>query len=251
MSRTRSWRRHAVVVLLFVLLPPLGYSGSELTFAQAPGAAPQPTIDPLGDPLPNGARFRLGTLRFRPPSGVDDLALSPDEKTVVTIDDELIAWDTASGKARWQVVSAAHGIRLPGAAYGLRALAFTPDSEQFYTPGRSGEIIVWNTLTGEHQELSIRSAGEAAAAGGILNGSEGGYRAIDVSADGQTLALGSAGGLSVIRGSDGRGFEIVNAPQEALDINAKDRLRFGGHIASRDSRPTRKHWRSSRVTLLT
>ncbi len=231
MSPTRSCRPRAVVVLLFVLLLPLGYSSSELAFAQAPGAAPQPIIDPLGDPLPNGARFRLGTLRFRPPSGVDDLALSPDEKTVVTIDDELIAWDTASGKARWQVKTAEHGIRLPGASYGTRPLAFTPDSEQFYTPGPSGRIVVWNTLTGERQELPIQPAGEVVAAGGILNGREGGYRAIDVSGDGQTLALGGAGGVIVIRGSDGRGFEIVNAPKEALEINAGDRLRFGGHYS--------------------
>ena len=69
-----------------------------------PAAKPSAT-DSLGDPLPAGARLRLGTLRFRPPSIVAGLALSPDETTIVTVGDELIVWDAATGKERWR----AHG----------------------------------------------------------------------------------------------------------------------------------------------
>ena len=61
--------------------------------------------DSLGDPLPAGARLRLGTLRFRPPSSVVELALSPDEKTIVTAGRELIAWDATTGKELWRAES--------------------------------------------------------------------------------------------------------------------------------------------------
>src|SRR4029078_10806632 len=59
---------------------------------------PPPATDSLGGPRPKGAKLGLGTSRFRPPSGVTDLALSPDETIVVTAGGELIVWDATTGK---------------------------------------------------------------------------------------------------------------------------------------------------------
>ncbi len=64
--------------------------------------AEAPITDSLGDVLPKGALMRFGTVRFRPASGVADLALAPDQKVLITFGKELIAWDTADGKELWR-----------------------------------------------------------------------------------------------------------------------------------------------------
>ncbi len=74
-------------------------------------AAKPPGTDSLGDPLPAGARLRLGSSRFRPPSIVAELALSPDETTIVSLGNELVVWDAASGKERWRAHGREYGFR--------------------------------------------------------------------------------------------------------------------------------------------
>ncbi len=217
------------IAVLLAIAPSLGFAEPAAVVDEAPAASQR--VDALGDPLPAGALFRLGTQRFHAPESVHELALSPDEQTVITFGKKLIAWDTATGKERWRAVADEFGVRLPGAAYGMRAIAFTADGQQFYTPGGQGEVIVWNTMTGERQALPIESPQGAAAENAALNGREGEYRAIDVAADGQTLALGGAGGVIIAAASDGRAVHIANRPTEPLNIEAKDRLRFGGHFS--------------------
>src|SRR5262249_17303614 len=57
--------------------------------------------DRYGDPLPEYALARLGTVRFRHNRGVDGLALSPDGKTVFGGGGRSVrAWDAATGKER-------------------------------------------------------------------------------------------------------------------------------------------------------
>jgi hypothetical protein len=91
----------------------------------SPNASPiSATADSLGDSLPDGAVLRLGTTRLQNPSSVADLVLSPDEKTIVTMGDEMIVWDATTGKERWRV---GDGWRPPGASYGVRGVAFGPD----------------------------------------------------------------------------------------------------------------------------
>ena len=63
---------------------------------QASAQAKAAILDSLGDPLPRRRAAAPGNLRFRPPSSVVELALSPDEKTIVTVGRELIAWDAAT-----------------------------------------------------------------------------------------------------------------------------------------------------------
>src|SRR4051812_696710 len=94
--------------------------------------AATPKLDQLGDPLPDGALFRFGTQRFRPPSGVDELALSPDEKVVVTQGNELIAWDTATGKELWRSNGVEGNFNWIAASYGIRSLAFAAKENQTF-----------------------------------------------------------------------------------------------------------------------
>jgi RNA polymerase sigma factor (sigma-70 family) len=192
------------------------------------GGRPQPaakpsTTDSLGDPLPSGARLRLGTLRFRPPSMVVDLALSPDETTIVTVGDELIVWDAPSGKERWRVPGRDYGFdNPPAAAYGQRAVTFSADSGRFYTPGRVGrsEIVVWETASGRHEVLRV-------AAPNPRGDFEGMTRSVDITSDGRMLAVGNGRGLVVCDLHGKVLFEIANA-HGPFHIDQNDRLLFFG-----------------------
>src|SRR6476620_8179986 len=93
----------------------------------AVGLAEETATDAIGDPLPTGALVRLGTSRFHAPSSVYELAISPDEKTVVTIGNYLIAWDAASGQERWRV----GGRGDLQTSYGVHGAAFTADGRLY------------------------------------------------------------------------------------------------------------------------
>ena len=171
--------------------------------------------------MPTGARMRLGTLRFRSPSSVAELALSPDQTTVVTFGDDLIAWDAVTGKERWRTPGRDFGFESPGATYGLHALAFSADSSRFYTPGRQNEIVVWETSTGRRELLTIASMNKRV-------GPSARIRSVDVTTDGKRLAVGSADGVDVC---DSRGkvlFEIANEHVGPVKFDSKDRLGFSG-----------------------
>ena len=141
-------------------------------------AAKSTAFDSLGDPLPR-ARLRLETLRFRPPSIVVELALSPDERNVVSVGEELIVWDAVTGKERWRVHGREFGAHLPAAVYGLRALAFSADSSRFYTPGPRhlrNELVVWETASGRRDVLTIATPNR-------IGEREGATRSIDITPD--------------------------------------------------------------------
>lgn len=100
------FRRTAAVLcagLMVVLAPNL--IRTDWADEPRPSHKPAARVDRIGDPLPPGALLRLGTLRFQHPDVVQDMALSPDGKTLVTIGGPLIAWDTATAKARWEAGS--------------------------------------------------------------------------------------------------------------------------------------------------
>jgi WD40 repeat protein len=68
-----------------------------LTFALL---QPAPRLDAHGDPLPPGARCRIGTTRLRPGAPVTSLAFTPDGKRLVsaTAWNGTYVWDAATGK---------------------------------------------------------------------------------------------------------------------------------------------------------
>lgn len=190
-----------------------------------PPKAATPKLDQLGDPLPEGALFRFGTQRFRPPSGVDELALSPDEKTVITQGNELIAWDAATGKELWQSNGVEGGFQWIAASYGIRSLAFAAnDSQTFYMLTRMGNVLAWDVTTGEHKALPIKVANQ-------LGQPHTRCVAIDVTSDGKVFALGVSTGVTVCRADGETLFAIRNEPKQEFDMNSGDRLKFGGHFS--------------------
>ena len=203
--------------------------GTRLVTAQP--SADQPATDALGDPLPAHARLRLGTQRFRPPSSVAELALAPDETTIVSMGDEVIAWDAATGKERWRAELRELGLDPPGAAYGVRALAFSRDGSRFYTPGRLNDVVIWETSTGRRQVLTVVAPdGLAGAPHRLADLAQGAGRSVDITPDGRKLALGRSSGL-IVCDLQGKGlYAVANAvPDDLPKVDSKDRLTFSGH----------------------
>jgi len=197
-------------------------------------------VDALGDPLPPGALLRLGSLRFRHPSTVAGMALSPDEKTIATIGDELIVWDAATGKERWRANMNKLRVRLPAASYGIQALAFTPDSTRLYTPGQQDQVLIWDVQTGRSEVFDVERGPQAARPQFGQFGTM--IKFIDVAPDGLKLALGNDRGVVVYDKAGKTLFEVVNKPTKPLDPDemSRDRLVFGGDYASGQFSPDGK-----------
>src|SRR6516165_9962225 len=103
--------------------------------ARAEGPKPVPAkrvkTDLYGDPLPQGAVTRLGTLRYRAPAEIVSLAYAPDGKTIAACSYAgLFLFDAASGKRLRRLD--------PDSAQVLNNTAvFSPDSKRLAIRGRA------------------------------------------------------------------------------------------------------------------
>jgi RNA polymerase sigma factor (sigma-70 family) len=139
--------------------------------------------DAIGDPLPEAARLRLGTSRFRHPESAWGLALAPDGKTVMTIGWQgLFAWDTATGKERWHAEPRALQQNLNPAVGAIR-LVITPDGKRCITPARTIGFTTWDIGTGQATTIPVHIQLQAK----LLPLQ---FTSLDISPDGKTLALG-------------------------------------------------------------
>jgi RNA polymerase sigma factor (sigma-70 family) len=92
--------------------------------------------DRYGDPLPEGALARLGTVRFRHDGWVSDVAISPDGETLAAAADQAISlWDPATGKRRRR-------LSVPGTWF--RCLAYSPDGRTLAAGGGDNQIYLWD-----------------------------------------------------------------------------------------------------------
>jgi RNA polymerase sigma factor (sigma-70 family) len=95
----------------------------------------QPKTDLLGDPLPEGAVARLGTVRMRHGGGIGFLRFTQDGKSLICSGtDGLRTWDTATGK---QV----RFLHTEGEYHWGDSISLSPDCTLLAAPGKSGADI--------------------------------------------------------------------------------------------------------------
>jgi WD40 repeat protein len=101
-------------------------------------------VDSSGDPLPLGARARLGTLRFHHHGQVSFVALSPDGKLAATagVEGDVSLWEVPGGKRR---------AIFSGSGVTVIFLAFSHDGRTLAASdawSASGEVRLWDTSRG-------------------------------------------------------------------------------------------------------
>src|SRR5262249_297412 len=148
--------------------------------AQAPNSAKkeqpkpddpkQPRLDRYGDPLPEGAIARLGTMRFRHGNTMYRAALSADGNRLATTGGHSVThiWDLTTGKS----------VRQFQPQYCNDAVAFSPKGNLIAIGGMGG-VYLYDVARGK-QVRHIESLGSVFA--------------LDFAIDGKTLAIGSLEG---------------------------------------------------------
>src|SRR5262245_11571043 len=98
--------------------------------------------DLYGDPLPDGAVARMGTVRFRVGGHVGQVAFSADNKMLAAVsrDGAISLWDAAKGKEIRRIEDATYG----------SSLAISPNGKVLVTGYGSGlhrwDLATWNEL---------------------------------------------------------------------------------------------------------
>jgi WD40 repeat protein len=124
-----------------------GAGSDEEAPAPVAEAKPAARADSFGDPLPESARARFGSLRFRHTGSIDCVAWTPDGKTVVSGggDGAVRVWDAETGreirhliefdKATWRVND-------------VESLSVSPDGKRVAAGNSDGKLRVWDLATG-------------------------------------------------------------------------------------------------------
>ncbi len=170
--------------------PPVGEAKPKVA---APGKGVR--TDAYGDPLPQGAVARLGTVRFRHLKTIWALAYSPDGKMLAAADGDGVdshrglSWHgPAQGTIRlWDPATGKEIRRLTGHRGPIRRLAFSADGRLLMS--LCEDVRLWDPATGKERELARV---------------EGAVRCATLSSDGTMLAVGLEGQVRLLDVASGK-----------------------------------------------
>jgi WD40 repeat protein len=180
--------------------------------------APPTRADRHGDPLPDGAIARLGTVRWRHGFRVTALTYSLDGKKIAAAGGGATLWDAASGKLVRKFNQDSH----------ISNIALSPDGTMLATAD-IGVCHLWDVATGKE----LRQ----------LKGGRGWLEGIALAPDGKTLAGGDATGMLYLWDTaTGAQLRRIESKQEALWSMAFSP--DGQRLATGDGRGTLCLWDS-------
>ncbi|MCA9190992.1 MAG: hypothetical protein KDB03_04505 [Planctomycetales bacterium] len=223
------------ILVALVVSPSPFVTREQITFAH-----PTETAVVFRDDLPKNAVFRIGSSVFRTGDFTTDLAISPNGDFAASMGQYLQIWDTVSGNLLWSEYLYDHGIRGASNNFGGNAVAFSPDAKSILTTGKENEFVEWDVATGSKSVVHLHEGfthevpvqfeeTPQANTKGLPTKTP---KSIDVSADGELIALSSSLGVLICT----RNGEIVksfaNRPSSIIHGNGPEfanRLTYLGH----------------------
>jgi WD40 repeat protein len=182
-----------------------------------------PTVDRFGDPLPEEAIARLGTIRLRHGASPRALVFAPDNKSLASagMDGTVHIWGTDSGKELLRIENK----RFPNSDLAsVNSLAYTPDGKTLAGARLNDPACLWDVATGK--EL-LQFGGKRHRASWVV-----------FSPDGKSLAYGGGATDPVVRlaevntGKDVRQFgehkgfvtKVAFSPDGTMLVSADDEM---------------------------
>jgi WD40 repeat protein len=130
--------------------------------AAQPAPSGKPRVDQLGDPLPAGALFRIGTTRLQLDREIQAIAVSADGKRIAAVSDSLLGvWEVAGGRAILRQRVDPFPDRTPLAPL----VALTPDGRGVFTNTMQA-LRLLETATDKESNLGEEAADAVVAADG-------------------------------------------------------------------------------------
>jgi RNA polymerase sigma factor (sigma-70 family) len=148
-----------------------------------------PAVDLYGDPLPDGAITRMGTVRLRPGYGTNSLAFSPDGKVLASAGTEAMGicmWELPSGKPLARNL----------APQLCRCVAYAPDGK-ILAVGTENKVTLMDSQTGR----DVRD----------LKGKGGLYEGLAFSPDGKMLAAYNRETVSIWEMAEGKEVQSIDS----------------------------------------
>jgi WD40 repeat protein len=134
----------SAICLLFALVPFASAADHSQEAEPSKPAKDEPLTrkDRYGDPLPAGARVRLGTLRLRHRQQITAVAYSPDGSLLASSgwDEVIHLWDANTGESVRELTDPRRDSNL--------AIAFSPDGTKLASTSGSGSVRLWEVKSG-------------------------------------------------------------------------------------------------------